>query len=279
MNSSSAGLRTVGLILGPYRNLTTLTASVLSLHPECQVLNHAGRRLLRGRRDFIGHVDAQHLDRFCKAALEASAGGRRGQYGGSIQFSHAFDREQMRQLYRERYGDQSIKDSVKVLVWKESGIVTERIRSHPDRIYKLIDNEPRLRYLMPVRHPLDCARSNVRTGHANRITGADPNDVASVLDRIVEVIGWFGTLMQRYPDRFFMFFQNDDPANISDGLVRTLELSEDPQWRDELVTAFDVQGMKYEWTSELYDTFNKSVRLYLAELPDVARRISELVYG
>ncbi|MCW5878805.1 MAG: hypothetical protein KIS80_08075, partial [Anaerolineales bacterium] len=39
------GLESVCLFLGPYRNLTTLTASMLSLHPECQVLNHAGTRV------------------------------------------------------------------------------------------------------------------------------------------------------------------------------------------------------------------------------------------
>jgi hypothetical protein len=269
----------VGLILGPYRNLTTLTASVLSLHPECQVLNHAGGRLVRGRRDFIGNFDPKRLDRFCEAALEASTSGKRGDYGGSIQFSHAFDRDEIRQLYQERYGNQLIKDDVKVLVWKESGDVTERIRAHPDRILQLVDNEPRLRYLMPVRHPLDCAKSNVKTGHAKRISGADPNDVASVLDRIVEVIGWFGALMERYPDRFFMFFQNDDPMSIADGLVRTLELSEDAQWRQALMTAFDIRGEKYEWPPELLDAFDQSVGRHLAEQPDVARKISELVHS
>ena len=278
MNASGPDLRTVGLILGPYRNLTTLTASALSLHPECQVLNHAGRRLVKGRRDFITHPDAHHLDRFCQAALEASTTGRRGHYGGSIQFSHAFDREQIRQLYQDRYGDQVIKERVRVLVWKESGDVTELIRSDADRIFRLLDNEPRLRYLMPVRHPLDCAQSNVRTGHANGISGADPTDVSSVLDRIVEVIGWFAELMERYPDRFFMFFQNDDRSDICDGFVRLLELDDDAEWRAAVDTAFDVQGATYSGGSELYASFDESVRRYLSELPDVARRLSELVH-
>jgi hypothetical protein len=279
VNSPTKELRTVGLILGPYRNLTTLTASALSLHPECQVLNHAGRRLVQGRRDFIGHVDPRHFDRFCKAALKASTGGRPGHYGGSIQLSHAFDRQTMRELYEERYGDRSIKDSVKVLVWKDSGDVTKRIRVDPDRIFELIESEPRLRYLLPVRHPLDCAQSNVRTGHAHGIGGVDPTDVAGVLDRIVEAIGWFGTLMQSYPDRFFMFFQNDDLSDIADGLVRTLELSDDPRWREALVAAFEIQGTKYDWTPELYRSFDESVARHLGSLPDVASRISELVYG
>jgi hypothetical protein len=279
VSSPTNDLRTVGLILGPYRNLTTLTASVLSLHPECQVLNHAGKRLVQGKRDFIGHFDSRHFDRFCQAALEASTGGRPGGYGGSIQLSHAFDRQKMRDLYQERYGDQSIKDSVKVLVWKDSGDVTKRIREEPDRIFELINGEPRLRYLLPVRHPLDCAQSNVRTGHAQGIDGVDPNDVAAVLDRIIEAIGWFGTLMQSYPDRFFMFFQNDELSDIANGLVKTLELSDDPQWRDAMVDAFEVQGTKYDWAPELYKAFDDSVSRYLGDLPDVAKRISELVYG
>ena len=73
---AAPNLKTVGLILGPYRNLTTLTAAVLSLHPNTQVLNHAGTRLLTGRRNFVEHADEAHLDRFVDTALGASTEGR-----------------------------------------------------------------------------------------------------------------------------------------------------------------------------------------------------------
>ena len=279
MNPRNQRLRTVCLILGPYRNLTTLIASALSLHPECQVLNHAGPRLLSGRRDFIERYSRRRLDRFCSAALEASTSGWRGDHGGSIKLSHAFDRGDMQRLYEARYGDRVIKDDVKVLVWKESEFVTNRIRAEPDRIDNLVSHAPRLRYLMPVRHPFDCAQSNIRTGHAKRIPGADPTDVASVLVRIVEMIGWFGALVQKYPDRFYMFFQNDAPAAIADGLVRTLELSDDAEWREALNTVFTISGEQYEYPAELYEVFDDSVRQYLAALPDIAKRVSELVRG
>ena len=39
-------LETICLLSGPYRNLTTLTASMAVLHPNCQVLNHAQGRIL-----------------------------------------------------------------------------------------------------------------------------------------------------------------------------------------------------------------------------------------
>ena len=118
---TAPNLKTVGLILGPYRNLTTLTAAVLSLHPSTQVLNHAGKRLLTGRRNFIERPDEARLDRFVDAALSASTEGRRGTFGGSIQFSHAFDRENLRESYQRRYGDRAMKDDVRCFIWKESG--------------------------------------------------------------------------------------------------------------------------------------------------------------
>jgi hypothetical protein len=277
VSSSASRLRTVGLVLGPYRNLTTLTASLLSLHPEVQVLNHAGSRLLKGRRDFIRNFDKRRVNNFCKSALKASTSGSRQDHGGSIQLSHAFDRSEMQQLYQARYGDRLIKDDVRTLVWKESGFATNRIRQEPQRMTQLLEGEPRLRFLLPVRHPFDCAQSNMRTGHAARIKGADPKDISSVLDRIVEMIGWFGGLMKSHPDRFFLFFENDEPVKISDGFLRVLELSDDAQWRGAFDAAFAVKGKKYEYPSELYESFNESVRQHLAGVPNIASRVTALV--
>ena len=76
-----------------------------------------------------------------------------------------------------------------------------------------------------------------------------------------------------------MFFQNDDRSDICDGFVRLLELDDDAEWRAAVDTAFDVQGMTYDWTPELYASFDASVGRYLADQPEVARRISELVHS
>jgi len=39
-------IKTICLVFGPYRNLTSLSATMALLHPNCQVLNHAQRRIL-----------------------------------------------------------------------------------------------------------------------------------------------------------------------------------------------------------------------------------------
>src|ERR1041384_7876359 len=85
-------LETVCLALGPYRNLTTFTASLIALHPNCQVLNHGGERVFSNpdMNFFLGY-DKKKFDYFAQYAIMISGSGRRGFYGGSIIHSHAFD--------------------------------------------------------------------------------------------------------------------------------------------------------------------------------------------
>ena len=273
----TTGVVNVGLILGPYRNLTTLTASILSLHPDSQVLNHGGKRLLRGRQDFIATYTDERLDRFCTSALEASVSGKRGDYGGSIRLSHAFDSEAVSVLYDQRYGDEMLKEHVACLVWKESQLVTNKIRSSPDKIYHLIDVAPRLRYLMPVRNPLDCALSNMRTGHADRIEGADHSDLVSVLDRILESIAWFSRISAGHPECCFMLFPDEAPEVICDGLVRTLGIKDDEEWRRAAAISFDVKGKQYDYEPSLLVAFDESLGRHFGDLPDVAGHLEALV--
>ncbi len=85
-------IRTICLALGPYRNLTTMTASILFLHPNCQVLNHAAQRIFGDDRiDFIENFNSETFDHFVRYAIYISQHGQQGQYGGSITHSHAFD--------------------------------------------------------------------------------------------------------------------------------------------------------------------------------------------
>ena len=87
---------------GPYRNLTTLTASVAALHPNCQVLNHAHERILPHREvDFFSDYTSDKWNRFLQYGLRISLGGERGRTGGSIVHSHAFDHGNVKDLYQK----------------------------------------------------------------------------------------------------------------------------------------------------------------------------------
>ena len=114
-------IRVVCLALGPYRNLSTLTGSILFLHPHCQVLNHGGVRIFGDSHvDFISEYSPQRFDAFVRYAVQISGGGRRGKYGGSILHSHAFDASYpMAGVYAESHGSISRKKHIHALFWKE----------------------------------------------------------------------------------------------------------------------------------------------------------------
>lgn len=270
-------LRTVGIALGPYRNLTTLVASVLSLHPECQVLNHAGKRLLSSRRDFIGAYSDRRLAAFCRAAVQASGGGRRGDYGGSILLSHAFDSEQLRSLYEERYGQRAVKEHITSLVWKESQFVTSQIRSSPHTIHALMAKAPKVRFFLPVRNPLDCAMSNVKTGHAARVTTTPEHAQTEMLEWILENLAWFAALESQYPERLFSFYEDDAPATIGSGLAALLQLDPDEKWEESFPVAFTVNERTYGHSAEMYATFETAMQRHFAELPEIESRLRKLV--
>ncbi len=167
-------LNSVCLFLGPYRNLTTLTASLLTLHPECQVLNHGSNRVLPfAELNFLVDYSDAKFERFCRFALDASRGGRRGDFGGSVTLSHAFDHDSMRQAYARRYGDRRVKERVSCLVWKESHRVTAFLRRQGLPPEELSRANPKLRFLMPIRNPLDCMLSNCTSGHLRYFSSTD----------------------------------------------------------------------------------------------------------
>ncbi|HEV8065347.1 MAG TPA: hypothetical protein VGP46_10970, partial [Acidimicrobiales bacterium] len=258
------------------RNLTTLTASVLSLHPECQVLNHAGKRTLVDQQDFIAHTTEDHFRAFCAAALKASEAGKRGDYGGSILFSHAFFNDQLRDLYKSRYGDSVAKERPRCLVWKDSQWITARIRQSPDTMDRVIEQIPETRFLLPVRNPFACAKSNLKTGHAQRIPAIEQTS-SGVLEWILENAAWFAQLARRHPDRFVMFYEDDTSSEIADRLVGLLEIGDDERWREELELVFDVRPVSYTHEAKMYRVFERSLERWYGDLPEVAARLRAIV--
>ena len=203
-------LKTVCVFLGPYRNLTTLTASMLALHPRCQVLNHGGLRVLtEPQLNFLRDSSETTFRRFCQFAIDESQGGEGGDAGGAITLSHAFEHQVVQDVYLSRFGRSLLKPTVEIVIWKESLAVSNFIRDQGISLYKVLQDNPKIRFLMPIRNPLDCAISNCRTGHYKRFRRVKRPESGEVLTSIVEEIAWFRELQRLYPERFFSFLQGE----------------------------------------------------------------------
>ena len=234
------GLTRVCLALGPYRNLTTLTAGLLALHPRCQVLNHGGVRLLPDpRRNFLADYTPERIEAFLEAALRLSAGGARGQAGGSITKSHAFDPEHpLDGLYRARFGDALTKAEPTCLFWKESLHTTNVLRTHHVDVEGLLDRDRRLCFLMPVRNPLDCARSNIGTEHTRYFLDLPREpDVPTVVEAILDQLRWVADLARRRPGRVFLFTERELDRTTLVELARFLDLEPEERWLADALAA------------------------------------------
>ena len=169
-----APIQTVCMTLGPYRNLTTLTASVLFLHPNCQVLNHAGNRIFGDKQlDFIANYNNEIFEAFTQYAIYISQKGTRGDSGGSITLSHAFDKQYSMKDIFNAANSCLLKQNITALFWKESLRTSNHIRRHNVDLSRLFKLNRQIRFLLPIRNPLDCAVSNLKTGKVNIFQNED----------------------------------------------------------------------------------------------------------
>jgi hypothetical protein len=266
-------LDSVCVLLGPYRNLTTLTCSVLSLHRQCIVLNHAGVRTLSNPRlNFFWNYTPEKFDDFVRYAVYASRGGARGTYGGSIRLSHGFDAEEMQQAAARLQS--STRGRTKSLVWKDSHLVTNFLRSQRIDVAQLLERNTKLRFLLPVRNPVDCAMSNLRTGHigffrtAHGLSAESPVEdvVAAVLDEIT----WFLDLRERsgHADRFFLYFEHEIGKEVLRRMLAFLGLSPNETYLAAAAEAFKVSPAEYD-TKPFLESYAGQVKRKFERYPEV----------
>ena len=270
-------LETVCLLLGPYRNLTTILSSTLYLHPNCQVLNHAGPRI-HGKKeiDFFSNYSPKIFNNFIRFSIEISRKGEAGSYGGSITKSHAFDSKTLKNIYRKSEVKKA--QSIKSLVWKESLINTNLIKSDKFSLSNVIEREKRLRFMLPIRNPLDCTISNIKTGHAKIFKGINQNYTAfDILESIIEEIHWFILKKQEYPDRFFYFFENDISKNLFLDIANFLKLNADKTWVINAESAFLVKS-GYKHDSELVKFYKKLIKNRFYKYPSIIDKFLSFNY-
>ncbi len=271
-------VRTVCLFLGPYRNLTTLTASILFLHPNCQVLNHAANRIFHDdRTDFFDGYSDEKFDTFVRYAIHASVGGGRGMLGGSIIHSHAFDDGHVTRELFESTGGKLIKEAIHSLIWKESLRTSNRIRKTGIDLGTIFAKNARLRFLLPVRNPIDCAVSNIKTGHVKLFPGLDKESpVEKVVEAILDEIAWVRGWERKHPERFFIYFEPEFSEETLVRLTEFLKIEMNEGWKKNALAAFDIKK-RYDHPEPLVSHYRRAVEERFGPDPEFAARLLRFV--
>lgn len=259
----------VCLLLGPYRNLTTIVSSIASLHPEIQVLNHAGSRVLNlTETNFLANYSQRKFEDFMRYFVYISQSGKRGFYGGSILLAHAYvNNPELQQAYRQRFGENKLKQSVKCLFWKEPMLVTQFVRQNQVDLLQLAKQEPRLRFILPIRNPIDCTISHVNTGSmANFFAKDGKTSELDILEQIIQIIAWFAQLAENNPHQFKLLPQNKIAKLTDKDMTDFLKVSADKEWQ---VSSEKLLNLKdsYNVSQEAKAVYKGFLDKYLSEYP------------
>jgi len=265
-------LESVCILLGPFRNLTTLTCAVLGLHPNCAVLNHAGLRILpNSRLNFLADGSPDRFREFVRYAGFASRSGSAGPYGGDIRLSHAYEFEPTREA--EARLRELGRGPTTSLVWKDLQHVTNYLRSAQVDVRALMQRNEKLRFLLPIRNPIDCAISNLRTGHFHfflrpQLSAESP--LEDVVDAVLDEIEWFIALRDRsgQAERFFIYFEHEMSREVLEQMLAFLALPRDERYLEAAAAAFRI-GRPRRKEQAVIDRFAKQVSKKFQRHPQI----------
>lgn len=259
--------KTVCLALGPRGNLTTLTAAVLFLHPECQVLNHGGRRIYGNKPvDFLSDYSDEKFKRFIQFSIRISKGFRK-KVGGSIVHSHAFDSKYKTEEVYEKSGLGLVKEHIQSLFWKESHETSNVIRDRNVDLGNIFKQNEQLRFLQPIRNPMDCAISNLKnTGHMRAFGLTRDASVIDTTRAVLDEIYRLGQFNQMYPGRFFYYFEHGISRNMLIDMAKFLQLEPYETWLTDSLSIMKTKP-SYEHNGDLLSFYRKYVAEKFSQYP------------
>lgn len=265
-------ITTVVLPLGPYRNLTTMTAALFALHPQAVVLNHAADRVFGSRYDPFDDLRPERWQAFKAGALRLLQHGRKSSYGGNVLLSHAFRGRPIEAAYRARFGDVLAKPAATTLFWKDSMRFQNRFEAGRPPIEEVLAATPEPVFLFPVRNPMDCARSNLATGHVRHLVPKDQRSFEPTLRRVLDALRWFRRHERADPTRFWSFTEAELGGDFFARFAAFARLPADPAWLADAPRAVEI-ARRSEHKPGRPELYARLVDEFFADDPDMRARL------
>jgi hypothetical protein len=272
-------LNTVCLFLGPYRNLTSLTAVMLWLHPQCQVLNHGFR--LVGAQQAIGFMAPEdsptfheYVDLLIDLSTQVVGNEECSPHALRVVQENAGVEDAFERLHGVGVGPIK-KDPLRSLVWKDSQIITNLLLNMSIMWDEIFDANGKVRFLMPYRNPMECAVSNHRQRKWIFFPGIDDNSATLMVRAVLAEFAWFTAMERRYPDHFFHFYEDLTQETLR-RLQAFLGLDYNQEWVDAVLGLWRIRH-PYVFSNEFVAYYASMVRLHFAAWPDEGQKLLDLI--
>lgn len=272
--AAADAITTVVLPLGPYRNLTTMTAALFAMHPQAVVLNHAADRVFGSRFDPFDAPGPARWRVFKAGAVRLLQHGRKSSYGGNVLLSHAFRGGRLSGAYARRFGDTLAKPGATTLFWKDSMRFQNRFEAGRPPLETFVAATPQAVFIYPIRNPLDCARSNLATGHWRHL--APEKAFEPTLARILGALRWFRQRERADPARFWSFAEDELAPPFLERFAAFARLPADPGWLADAPAAIEI-ATRREHKPERRDLYARLVAETFADDADMRARLERFL--
>ena len=271
-------IKTICLVFGPYRNLTSLSAAMAVLHPNCQVLNHAKRRILPHKKvNFFMRYSETRFNSFIKYAIHLSLSGKRGLVGGSVLHSHAFDKLDVKEKYKNRFGDKLLKEKINCLFWKEGLHLQNHFLENNINTIDLINKNKKIVFILPIRNPLDCAMSNQNTGMSNIFHHINPNSTyQEILKSVLDNFLLFFNYQKKLSSNFFHYYQHSFNESTLKEFCNYLDLPFDERWKNDVLDIYNIKE-SYPHKKEDIDFYEEYVSTNFKDFPDEMEKLLQFI--
>lgn len=131
------------------------------------------------------------------------------------------------------------------IIWKDSGRLTTAFREKPDRIVQFIKKYPSVRFLLPLRNPVDVIRSNMEKTDYLKAYNFEGGYLKFV-EWYLDLVEWFMTHQEQDPVHFHHLFEPTDKTLPR--LLQWLQLpprDDTAEYISDVLTHFKVRPAKY----------------------------------
>lgn len=261
------------LFVGPYRNLTTYLAANIALHPSCDVLNHAGIRVFANEKiNFLSQYTDEKFEQFLQFFNYACQFGYKGIRGGNVVYSHAFETNP---ALKKAYQNKDESSEKNCLVWKESHLVTNLLIKNKTDYEKILSND-KIKFLFPVRNPLDCATSNIKTGKYKLFENRTKAELKDVTNKIFEHYLFFLSLQKKHPSKIYFVYENEINKQSISALCNFLNVSDDNDWQETMLSNFKI-NTSYNYSTELLKWTNNTLEQKFNDYPEFLAKLKSII--
>jgi hypothetical protein len=249
-------VKSICILTVAVRSLSTLFSSACMLHPNITILNHYPLINTNNKTNFLLDYSDKKVKNFIQTVDDINRNETHvPSKGGVITVSHAFKKGNMSEVFYERYS-KAEKENVRSIIWKDGSRNMSVIKKI--NVESVISKNKRIKFLMIIRNPMDCATSNSKPGYNQNFR---KKDKFSILEELFERYNWSFKMEKKYPNNFFHFFEHEIGNDLLDNIQDFLKVPRDNQWREDFKKVWVILS-KYNHENKFKNLYRQLINKY-----------------